>query len=363
MKKIINILLLSILMYGVVNAQEKDSSFTFKVGAYADTYYATDNDHSSSEKENRKLLSALNVKKYQFDLNMAQVNFNGSSNIYRMNMTLHFGSLSRYAYPSGQFANIEEANAGVRLSEGLWFDVGLFLTHVGCESVTPKDNWLTTHSLMTNFEPFYQEGLRLSYDFNPKFSGQLWFLNGYGIYEDNNKNKTLGYYFNYKLNDNVNMSLAGTAGNEQPTGTSSKLRVLNNFITSYKFSKAFSAKLSADLCNEESQNSFGGCLSARYNLNNNLSLSSRIEYFDDKNAILSKFTNPTDTTIAPKTFGLQKGTGYTLGVEFRPNSNSFIRLESRYLQFDDENCKIFVNKDNLATNSRLEMIMNFGVFF
>lgn len=361
MKKVFLLYILTIVLVSVCNAQENDTNFNFKITGYVDTYFATDNDNSNTVNENRKQLAAINVKKNEFDINMAQVTINGTSNTFRFNMTLHYGSLSRYVYPAGQLANIQEGYAGVKLAEGLWLDGGLFLTHIGSESVTPKDNWLSTHSVMTNFEPFYQEGLRLSYDFNSTLSGQLWLINGYGIFEDNNENKTIGYYLNNKFSDDFWMSLAGTAGNEQPWDAPAVLRIHNNFITFFKFSDEFSTKLSVDMCNENSQSMIGGSLSARYNLVNDLSISSRIEFFDDKNAMLTKFVNPNDSLQT--NFGLQSGIGYSLGLEYKPNTNSYIRFESRYLQFDKDKNLIFLDKDNTATNSRIEMLMNFGIFF
>ena len=53
--------------------------------------------------------------------------------------------------------------------------------------------------------------------------------------------------------------------------------------------------------------------------------------------------------------------GVTLGAEYKPTDNSYIRLEARQLQTESSQ-KIFHWK-NEDTNSRLEMMLHLGVSF
>jgi opacity protein-like surface antigen len=53
--------------------------------------------------------------------------------------------------------------------------------------------------------------------------------------------------------------------------------------------------------------------------------------------------------------------GATLGVEYTPTSNTYIRLEGRQLQTDASQ-EIFHWK-NVNTNSRMEMMIHSGISF
>jgi hypothetical protein len=61
-------------------------------------------------------------------------------------------------------------------------------------------------------------------------------------------------------------------------------------------------------------------------------------------------------------FNLQ-GSGATLNVEYKPTTTSYLRIEGRYLTLDSEKNKVFFDKSNVPTNSRLEAMFNFGVAF
>ena len=66
--------------------------------------------------------------------------------------------------------------------------------------------------------------------------------------------------------------------------------------------------------------------------------------------------------------GLYKGMGITANLTYFPTANSFIRLEGRMLQFDDDdtpqlNNKPFIDTDGNPTNSRMEIMLNYGLRF
>lgn len=364
MKKNSNILLMFIFLMNVeMLSQTATEGLVIKTSGYIDSYYATDNDQSVSlGNDNRKRLTALNVKKDQFDINMAQMTFDGVYNDFKFKTTLNFGSLSRFAFPSGQLNNIQEANVGVKLTNDVWLEGGLFLTHIGSEQVTPKDNWLSSHSLLTNFQPFYQQGVKFSYQVDSNLSTQVMLLNGYNTFEDNNQNKTLGYFVNYNLDSDYNISLAGVIGNEQPNTQTSVTRVYNNFVIGMNIDEDIKTKLTFDICNEGTKTMLGAFYSMRYTISEKFSTSMRLEYFDDRDGIFTNFINPSNQ-IDTKSYCLQNAYGATLGMEYRPNKNSFIRIEGRYLQSNNGCSQIFLNSNKDVTNNRLETIFNFGIYF
>ncbi len=93
-----------------------------------------------------------------------------------------------HAVPGQQLSILfRKANAGVRLCKNLWLDAGFFRTHVGTEGLFPKENITSSVAVATYFEPYYEAGLKLSYAATEKLALSLYVLNGYNLYEDNNK--------------------------------------------------------------------------------------------------------------------------------------------------------------------------------
>ena len=82
----------------------------------------------------------------------------------------------------------------------------------------------------------------------------------------------------------------------------------------------------------------------------------REEFFNDSQGFMSG-------VIIDKT---NKYTGYklretTLGMEYKPTDNTYIRLEGRQLQMDKNQEIFYWNQSN--KNSRMEIQMNIGISF
>lgn len=347
------------------------------INGYVDMYYATDNDPNAVA--NRPLLNSLNTQKEAFDINHAMLSFTYLNKDYRSKICIHYGALQRSAWPAYSNANmIQEANVGVNLGGGLWLDAGYFLTHIGCEVITPKDNWFNSLALSTQNEPFFQSGLKLTYDASDKLQLQLHCLNGYNLFDDNNKNKSLGYYVSYKFNDDMNIALAGIYGNEAYLGLPIPInqtiissitfnhtpKLLNNIVFNYNVSKSILLKASFDLSNQNvdaeivtitmpqsvpdfkgTSSSLGGFFAARYLLNNELYISVRAEMYN------TKYNTENYSSKASNAIG------GTLGLEYKPNSNSYIRLEARQLNYEKGALSI------KPFDTRNEGIFSFGVYF
>ncbi len=336
------------------------------INGYVDMYYATDNDPNAVT--NRPLLNSLNTQKEAFDINHAMLSFTYLNKDYRSKICIHYGALQRSAWPAYSNANmIQEANVGVNLGGGIWLDAGYFLTHIGCEVITPKDNWFNSLALSTQNEPFFQSGLKLTYDASDKLQLQLHCLNGYNLFDDNNKNKSLGYYVSYKFNDDMNIALAGIYGNEIYLGLTipstsieynNSPKLLNNVVFNYNISKSLLMKASIDITNQDlnvsifnkedkgTSSAMGGFLALRYLMSDKFSASVRAEMYNTK----ANITSNTNTYIS-------NAKGITFGCEYKPNSNSYIRLEARQLNYE---------KGALSQNpfdTRNEGIFSFGVYF
>jgi len=338
---------------------------SFKVSGYVDTYYAYDNDKNGTS---LRQFSAIAPIRDEFRINLAQITGKYSSDRIRGIVTLQFGDIPKYNWPQSPneyLQYIQEANGGFRASKNLWVDFGYFLTHIGAEGIIPKNNYLSSLALTTYYEPFYQSGIRVSYDFSEKVYGSLYLLNGFNVFADNNKNKSGGLQLGVKPNKNLEIIYNNIIGNEQPAGIPGKTRRYNNLVFKYAVSKQLDILLGGDFCFQEkskltdstsSASMFAGLLTLRYKLSPKFYLVTRGEIFQDDNGIMSgTFTNSNG-----KLTGL-KATGVAFGIEHRPIDNGYIRVETRYLKTNDD-LKIFSDGVN-PRDSRTEVIFTTGVEF
>ena len=266
---------------------------------------------------------------------------------------------------------IQEANAGVRLTKKIWLDAGLFKTHIGTEALLPKDNIASSLSIITFYEPWWQAGIKLSYAPTDKWLFCLHILNGYNTYIDNNKSKSVGLAISYALSDKGNINYFNLVGDEFPDGTKDKhLRFLNNVVFNYQLTPKLKVSAGADYITQTNSNIvdtvirksdktavvYSGILTLKYQFVPKFGMYARGETFSDNDGFLTGTMVDEDLKITG-----YKVSGATLGVEFKPMDNAFIRLEARDLMMDSRQ-KIFHTAGGTNTNSRLEAMVNVGVW-
>jgi hypothetical protein len=349
-------------IFTVSNVKSGNSDVIVKLNGYADAYFANDNEKLPNTIEMpfnyTRSLTYVNYKKNQFGLNIAQVCAEVAYDNLRGNITLQAGDLVASAWQTAGALTpiIQQAYAGFNAFDKVWIDAGYFLTHIGGEALLPKDNWLSSHSLVTYYEPFYQAGVRISYEAD-NFTGQLHILNGNGRIEDNNVNKTFGLFLSYKPFEKLLISYANVIGNEEvgrpEDGT---VHMLHNLVATYNINDDFAIRGQFDMASKDvpdvipqndpiSGSYMGISLTAHYLLSKELNVTGRFA-----------LVNNEDGVYAP----VLSGNVITLGCEYKPADNYYLRLEGSMFQFDDK-YKIFINKDSEADASKMEIMLNFGV--
>jgi hypothetical protein len=354
---------LALIALAFVNVSNADDKLKVKFSGYLDAYLAVENTKMQSNNDKSlnfgRDLTYVNPKKDQIGLNIAMVNVAANYEKFRANFGIQSGDLVRSAFENPGVTKtplIQQANVGMNVFDKVWIDAGYFLTHIGGEALLPKDNWLSSHSLVTYYEPFYQSGIRISYE-GDKLTAQLHILNGNGIIEENNDNKTFGIFLGYKIMDNLSVSYANVMGNEEAPAAHSKLHMLHNICAQYDISENFSMKAQADIASKEKskieQNGeekdgsyFGASLAAKYAFTKSLSASARFAMINNE-----------DGVYAPEL----KGNAFTLGVEYKPLDNAYIRLEGSMFSMDDK-YKVFLDSDNKPSGSKAEIMLNCGIY-
>lgn len=342
-------------------AQEKEFSFS----GYADTYYSYDNDKNGAP---LRQFSAIAPVRDEFRINLAQVSVKYTDKKVRGIVTVHFGDIPKYNWPqepNEYLQYIQEANAGFSPGKNLWFDFGYFLTHIGAEGIIPINNIASSLAFVTYFEPVFQSGIKVSYDFTPETYGSVYLINGSNVLVDNNKNKSFGLQVGTRPSENLEIVYNNISGNEQPSGEKGKTRIYNNLVIKASFKK-LEVLVGADYVQQEdsglldttaSAKVYGGLISLRYKLHSKFSIYARGEAYNDKDGMLSGIL----TGASGESRGL-KASGMTIGVEYRPFENAYIRFETRMLESHSP-IKIFTDENNNPSDSRTELIMTTGVSF
>ena len=345
-------------------AQSTDSTSHFSITGYVDAYYAYYTD--SLERHAFQQFPSVSPRSNQFGLNTAMVTAQYDADKVRAIVSLHYGDIPLSSW-SGTYNPIMEAHAGIRLCKKLWVDAGFFRTHVGTEGLLPKENIASSISINTWYEPYFESGVRFNYTPNDKLVINLFILNGYNMFEDNNNKKSLGLLVNYTFNDKLSIGYSDYLGDDAAMDDKkSRLRFHNNLFLNYQ-SKKLKVQAGGDICMQQhaayanhTSDTEGawmgsGVLSIKYLCCKQTSVYTRGEIFNDPQGFMSGLIDGEK---------YRKGLliyGFTLGVEYKPTDNSYIRLEGRDLIADKDQKIFYWNKKQ--TNTRIETMISIGVSF
>jgi Putative beta-barrel porin-2, OmpL-like. bbp2 len=358
-----------------VMTAKSDEATGIDVEAYVDFYVATDNNQMVHAGVKDRGYAVVNNKKGGLGLNLAQLKLSKSSENYRGVLVVQYGDLANSAYgtfdqTTNPYNILQKANVGVQLADGLWLDAGIFSTLIGGESLTPRDNWLTSHSMVTYAEPFFHQGARLSYDFNDNLSAGVQIYNSSWTMIDDNDAKTLGFNIGYSADD-WSLGYAGTYGEEpKDNGTTitdedgEEIAVMENLMDmyhnvtlGYTLSESFETKAQFDIATiaegadadaMPATSWMGFSVQARYHISQSFRATGRFAWWNSDDGLEATKTDDT-------------GMGITVGVEYLPTSNSYLRLEGRMISWGDESEQFMVGDE--ASDVRNELLLNFGVYF
>ena len=334
-----------------------------RISGYVDAYYAYYTDSVGTG--NFQKFPSVSPRSNQFGLNTAQLSFQHDAKKVRAVVTLHFGDIAKSAW-SSTLNNVMEAHAGIRLCKKLWLDAGLFRTHFGTEGLLPKENFLSSVSVNTFYEPYFEAGARLNYLPDDKWSISIYGLNGYNMFEDNNKKKSIGMLVTYAFSDAGNVGYSNYIGDDSPeTDSITHLRIHQNLFFNYRHKK-LKIQIGGDVGFQENTDivykknvgatMYSGIAALRYQAKEKYAVSIRGEIFGDRQGFMSGVILDKEN----KYTGL-KLWGLTVGAEYKPTADSYIRLEGRQLQME-KNQEIFY-WDKKYTSRRLELSCNVGISF
>lgn len=201
-----------------------DSTLSVKFGGFVDGYYAFDFNRPPTMD---RAYTTQPARHNEFNVNLAFVEAVLSGARVRGRVALQLGTSvqSNYAAEprvgtvSGSDVSryIQEAVVGVKVAPSLWVDGGIYLSHIGSESWISRDNLTYTRSLIADFSPYYQAGVKVTWQARPSLTAQLNVVNGWQNISETNGDKAVGGRVDWVASPKATLFAYNLIGNEAPT--------------------------------------------------------------------------------------------------------------------------------------------------
>lgn len=344
-------------------AEEFDSTGLLDISGYISAYtsYYTD----SVGSDDFQKFPTLSPHSNEVGINLIQVSAKYTSMKVRGVVTLQWGDMPDAAW-SPRYNLIQQANLGVRILPKLWFDIGYFRTHIGLESVQPRENINSTIAVTTFVEPYYLSGAKLTWQATPKIALQANAFSQFNGFIENNHNKALGFSAVIDPTENLSLTLNTITSDDTPEDHPGKhQRWYNDFYMSWKtkrivlgFEFNYGRQANSSLTDSSATAQImSSLLALKYKIAKKVAVYGRGEFCKDKNGFMAgTYLNGNHKPVGIDIWGV------TGGVELKPIPNSYVRFEYRYLKQNQSNGDIFYW--NGATRTfRNEFIFSTGFWF
>lgn len=344
-------------------SREPDSSGSLMIGGFCDAYLGWYRDTANASGYHS--FPTVSPRSGQLGLNMVQAQLKYRGTFARASLALHGGDISSSAW-STDYNYIQEANVGIRLTSKWWLDGGFFKTHIGYESILPKDNFTISLATTTFYEPYYLSGAKLTWMAGNNWSVQANIFNEFNGFVDLNKSPAGGMSFYWEPKTNWVVSLNQIASDESNKFSSNrKFRYYQNLVTYRKLAKTewvvegnWGYQENSKL-QDSTQFAFMASMLAagKYKLNRHYAISGRYELYYDPDEILTGAVYNKDHQLVGLVIS-----GFTLCGEYKPTDKSYLRAEIRELitTHSDEDIFFYQGK---SSQQRTELHLAMGVWF
>lgn len=347
-------------------AQDKDSSIVkdtpdVSIWGFADIYYGYNFNQPPSRVDGELITGNSFIYSHnrhnEFNLNNAIGGVDYLNDKMRGILAFQAGTYVQYNYANEQLMlrYIYEAYGGYQPIKNLWIDAGIFTSHIGSESAISAEDLTLSRSMMADNTPYYETGVRATYDPSNKLTVSGLILNGWQNITDHNKNKALGTQILFKPTESLLFNYSTFYGKEagayeQTTGVMntdslSTRRFFNNFYCKAELAK-FTLLCSFDIGFQKKRKATGNylwfnpTLILNYSITDKFSAVARCEYYNDKNGVIIYTGTPN---------GFQTIAG-SFGLNFKLAEYLLWRIEGKVFQSKDN---VFLTKDNQSDKSVL----------
>lgn len=334
-----------------LRAQEADTTAHVTLGAFVDGYYAYDFNRPAGHD---RAFTTQAQRHDEFNVNLAHVEAKYVSSRARGRLALQAGSSVQANYAAepdslAGFQNllplIQEAYAGIAVTPRLWIDAGIFFSHIGSESWISTDNPNYTRSLPAEFSPYYETGVRASWQAHPSLAVTAVVVNGWQNISETNHDKGGGIRLDWTASPAITVSYSNFVGREASAATGEhSVRFFNDVNARIAPSSRVLVIPTFDIGTQDGDTWYAASLVGRYAVTPAFAVNGRVERYDDK-----------DGVIAP---GLRVN-GASLGIDVT-SGPAMWRTEVRGLFGADD--EIFPARDGAKT-SDLAAVTSIAVRF
>ncbi|HET9984648.1 MAG TPA: outer membrane beta-barrel protein [Longimicrobiales bacterium] len=300
-------------------------------GAYADAYYAYD---FNIPPRHDRVFTTQAARWNEFNANLTFLEANYKAPRVRARAALQAGTAVQFNYGAepdtlaglpNYLPLIQELYAGVAPAENLWIDAGIFFSHIGSEGWISADNPTYTRSLPADFSPYYETGVRATWQATKKVTATAVFVNGWQIILENNQGKAGGLRLDYAVSPAVTLSYSNYLGNDLDSTTGvSRTRFFNDFIARVTPDDRTLVIGTFDVGGQSGDRWYGGSLIAREKIGDRIAVSARYDGFHDPDGVVAAGIPRGDTIPG----GLQTSGG-SLGLDWTMRPGVLWRFEFR----------------------------------
>jgi len=276
-------------------AQENDTTPRITFGAFVDGYYAYDFGRPASHD---RAFTTQAARHDEASVNLAHVEARYASPKVRGRLALQAGTSVQFNYAgepdelAGTQPNhlplIQEAIVGVSVAPTLWIDGGIMLSHIGSESWISIDNPTYTRSLAAEFSPYYETGVRATWQALPNLAAQVNVVNGWQRISESNEDKAVGARIDWTPIAPLTLSYSNFVGREPAAATGEQdVRVFHDFIARWAPDERALLIATVDFGAQDEGDWLAASLAGRYWITPAIGVNARVERFDDEDGVVS----------------------------------------------------------------------------
>lgn len=285
------------------------------VSGFVDFYYAFDFGRPATRD---RAFTTQAVRHNEANVNLAAISLAVEREHIRGRITLQAGTSVQSNYAgepgngptsgAGLSRHIQEAYGGLRLAPGLWLDAGISLGSLGWEGWVSRDNPTYTRSLVAEYTPYYESGIRIIWEPAPGLVVQGHLMNGWQKISEDNEAKSASMRVDVPLGSGVTVAAAGFLGNEQPRGAPRATRRFGQTMIKATPHPNLLVQAQLDLGREAGPGSsrrwWGTVGIARFGFGRRHALVARLERFSDPDQVVASTGMPAGLVVSGGSIGL-----------------------------------------------------------
>ena len=301
-----------------------DSGPKLTLAAFIDGFYAWDGDRPYNFD---RAYTTQPARHSEFNVNLAFVEARLSGPRYRGRLAVQWGTSvqSNYAAeprlgsisgPSvSQF--LQEATVGYRVAPTLWLDGGIFFSHIGDEGWISRDNLAYSRSLMADYSPYYETGVKLTWAASSAVTAQLAVVNGWQNISKYNTAPAGGVRVDYAVTPRVTLSYDNFVGDVAPDSLAAQVRFYQDFMVQYNPSARWQVLAMTGIGVQGRSTGSGGTatwygasLTVKYHPTSRVGVVARLERYADPDQVIVR----TGLPVSFETNGGSLGVDVTLAA-------------------------------------------------